>query len=127
MLVLWLAAGGIAGTLARYGLGRWVHSWAGIAFPWGTFAINLMGSFVLGVLLRGFEGSAVTPEVRAGLTAGFCGAFTTFSTFTFETVALMEAGAWGRAFAYSLGSLVLGLAAAWAGIQAAPYVFRPGA
>ncbi len=119
MILLYLAAGGIAGTWARYGLGRWVQASAGEGFPWGTFAVNLLGSFLLGLLLRSTESAPVSPETRAMLTVGFCGAFTTFSTFTHETVVLLQEGAWARAAAYALGSLLLGLAALAAGLGTA--------
>ena len=119
MILLYLAAGGVAGTWARYGLGRWVQASAGDGFPWGTFAVNLLGSFLLGLLIRSTEGAAVSPETRAMLTVGFCGAFTTFSTFTHETAVLLQQGAWARAAAYALGSLVLGLAALAAGLGTA--------
>jgi fluoride exporter len=119
MILLYLAAGGIAGTWARYGLGRWVQASAGDEFPWGTFAVNLLGSFLLGLLLRSTETAPVSPETRAMLTVGFCGAFTTFSTFTHETVVLLQEGAWARAAAYALGSLLLGLAALAAGLATA--------
>ncbi len=122
MILLSLAVGGVLGTLARYGLAGWVHGWAGAAFPWGTFAVNALGSLLLGLALRGSEAAALSPEARALLTTGFCGAFTTFSTLSWETVALLQAGAWGRAAAYSLGSLGLGLAAVWAGLSLAPVV-----
>ncbi len=122
MILLSLAVGGILGTLARYGLAGWVQGWAGASFPWGTFAVNLLGSFLLGLALRGSEAAAFSPETRALLTTGFCGAFTTFSTLSWETVALLQAGAWGRAGAYALGSLGLGLAAVWAGLSLAPVV-----
>jgi len=119
MILLYLAAGGIAGTWARYGLGRWVQASAGDGFPWGTFAVNLLGSFLLGLLLRSTETAPVSPETRAMLTVGFCGAFTTFSTFTHETVVLLQEGAWARAAAYAVGSLLLGLAALAAGLATA--------
>ncbi|HEU4454882.1 MAG TPA: fluoride efflux transporter CrcB [Longimicrobium sp.] len=119
MILLYLAAGGIAGTWARHGVGRWVQASAGDGFPWGTFVVNLLGSFLLGFLIRAMEGASVSPETRAMLTVGFCGAFTTFSTFTHETVVLLQEGAWARAAAYALGSLLLGLAALAAGLGTA--------
>lgn len=124
MILLFLAAGGVLGTLARYGLTAWVHSRTGTEFPWGTLAVNVLGSFLLGFALRGSETAALSPEVRTLLTAGFCGAFTTFSTLSWETVALLQAGAWGRAAAYALGSLGLGIAAVYAGLSLAPAVLR---
>lgn len=124
MILLYLVVGGVLGTLARYALAVWVHSWAGTAFPWGTFAVNALGSFLLGFALRGAEGAALSPETRAFVAVGFCGAFTTFSTLSYETVALLQTGAWGRAAAYAFGSLGLGLAAVYAGLALAPWVLR---
>lgn len=126
MLYVYLALGGVLGTLARYSLGGWVHSWAGAAFPWGTFAVNLLGSFLLGLAIRGAEVSALSPEVRGMITVGFCGAFTTFSTFTFETFSLMQEGAWVRASLYAFGSLGMGLAAMALGLFTVTLLLRPG-
>jgi CrcB protein len=125
LLLVYLAAGGIAGTLARYGLGRWIPTWAGTDFPWHTLAINLAGSFVLGFAMRASETLPVSPEVRGMVTVGFCGAFTTFSTFTLETVTLLQEGQWGRGAAYALGSVAAGLVAVLAGMAAAGAAFRP--
>lgn len=126
MILVYLAAGGVVGTLARYGVGAWIQSWAGTGFPWGTFAINLAGSFVLGFVLRYAALADLSPEVRGMLAVGFCGAFTTFSTLSFETVTLLQEGAWGRAALYALGSVALGLAAVAAGMGLAPLAARPG-
>lgn len=125
MLYLYLAAGGVIGTLARYGLGKWIPLWAGTDFPWPTFAINLAGSLVLGFAVRAFESLATSPEVRGFVAIGFCGAFTTFSTFSLEAVVLMQRGEWGRAAAYALGSVALGLLAVYAGMALAGAAFRP--
>jgi CrcB protein len=125
MLYLYLVIGGVFGTLARYSLGGWVHSWAGATFPWGTLVINLLGSFLLGVAVRGAELSSLSLELRGMLTIGFCGAFTTFSTFTFETVALMQEGAWARASLYAFGSLGMGLLAVALGLNAAAMILSP--
>lgn len=126
MLYVYLTLGGVVGTLARYGLGGWVHSWAGAAFPWGTLAVNVAGSFLLGVSVRGADLLALSPEVRGLIMIGFCGAFTTFSTFSLETVSLMQEGAWSRAALYSLGSVALGLAAVAAGLSAANVLIPTG-
>lgn len=125
MLYLYLAAGGVIGTLARYGLGKWIPTWAGTDFPWHTFAINLAGSLVLGFAVRAFESLATSPEVRGFVAIGFCGAFTTFSTFSLETLGLMQRGEWGRAAAYALGSVALGLLAVYVGMALAGGAFRP--
>lgn len=119
MLFVYLAIGGIAGTLLRYGLGTWMQSWAGGHLPWATFTINMLGSFALGAIVRSSESIVISTELRLMLTVGFCGAFTTFSTYTLETFALIEEGAWGRAALYSFGSLAIGLLAVAAGVVVA--------
>lgn len=125
MLYIYIGFGGLLGTLARASIGGWVHTWAGAAFPWGTLAINLLGSFLLGVAIRGAELSSLSPELRGMITVGFCGAFTTFSTFTFETLALMQEGEWVRASLYAFGSLGIGLIALALGFAAANLLLQP--
>jgi fluoride exporter len=124
LLYLYLAAGGVIGTLARYGVGQSFPGSAGTGFPWHTFAINLVGSLVLGFAMRAFETVPVTPEVRGFVAVGLCGAFTTFSTFTFETVTLLQHGQWGRASLYAAASVALGLLAVFAGMALAGAAFR---
>jgi len=89
------------------------------AFPWGTFVVNGSGSFLLGLLtgLALYHAFPKTPKVVLG--TGFCGAYTTFSTFTFETVRLVEEGALNEAFRNALGTLAVGVAAAAAGLALA--------
>lgn len=96
---VYVAIGGALGAAARYALGGWIHSWAGTGFPWGTFAVNAIGSFLIGLSLRYLEATAAPPELRALVTAGVLGAFTTFSTFTYEAITLLQEGAWLRAAA----------------------------
>ena len=113
---LYLAVGGVAGTFARYLLGSLLQP-QGSSFPWGTLTINIVGSFVLGLLVRYFLGAGgANPELRTGLTVGFCGAFTTMSTFSMETVTLMSAGSYGRAVVYVVTSVGGSIAAAFAGM-----------
>jgi CrcB protein len=111
-----LAVGGLVGTLARYEMARWVHGWTGTAFPWGTFAVNALGCVALGFLVRYSESAAWSPELRGMLTVGFCGAFTTFSTFSYETVAMLQGGELVKAAAYAFGSLAVGIAGMLAGL-----------
>ncbi len=124
MLYVYLAVGGIVGTLARFGLSGLIQTSAGNAFPWGTLAVNLIGSFVLGVAVRGAGLTSLSPDLRAMLTIGFCGSFTTFSTFSFETFELLRDGAWTRALLYALGSLTLGVLLLALGFSAAGILFR---
>ena len=124
MLLLYIAVGGAIGALARYGLGGWVHTWGGTRMPWGTFVVNVIGSLLIGLALRFLEGVPSTPEVRALVSIGLLGAFTTFSTYTYETVALMRTGEWARAGVYSLGSLVIGILAVMVGLGVAGMILR---
>lgn len=127
MIYLYLAAGGVLGTLARYGIGKWAGAEAGHHFPWHTFAINLIGSLVLGFAMRASETVALSPETRGFVTVGFCGAFTTFSTFSWETVVMIQHGQWGRAAAYALGSVAAGIACVMVGMWMAGAILRPRA
>lgn len=117
MGLLWIAAAGAAGTLARYGLARGMSAWLGPAFPWGTLAANALGCFAFGWIatraeLRGW----LSPAAATPLLAGFLGAFTTFSTFAFETGAFLRTGAFAAAAANLLANVVLGLGLFFAGV-----------
>jgi CrcB protein len=120
MIWIYVAAGGVAGTLARFWLQGAVQRFAPGGFPLGTFTVNVLGSLVLGFLMKLALGSqAVGPEGRAALGIGFCGAFTTFSTLVYETVTLIEDGRWGTTLAYAGGSFLAGLLAIWLGFALA--------
>jgi CrcB protein len=117
--MLWyIALGSALGGVARYLLGGLIQRTTEGTFPLGTLVINVTGSFVLGLLYRyAAESAAVTPEVRAMLTIGICGGYTTFSTFSYETVRLLEDGEYTRALTYvglsvvlSVGGAILGIA-----------------
>ena len=111
MMVVYIAFGGILGTLARYYLQGWVQARTGV-FPVGTLAINLIGSLMIGFVIRLATGSTIiSPDLRAALTIGFCGAFTTMSTFSYETIALLRDGEYGYAGLY-MGGTILGCLAA---------------
>lgn len=108
MTILYIALGGIVGTLSRYGLEGWIQARTASAFPFGTLTVNLAGSLLLGFILRIATGAAViSPDLRAGLTIGFCGAFTTMSTFSYESVALLTDGNYVRAALY-MSATILG-------------------
>jgi len=101
---------GAVGTLARYGLQGLVQQRAGGTFPVGTLVVNLLGCFLLGGMAEyGFQHLAIPPDWRIGITVGFFGAFTTFSSFSYETVRMLEDGAWPSAALYLGLSLVGGL------------------
>ena len=119
MTVLWIAAGGAMGAAARYGLGGWVQRIAGATFPWGTAAVNVLGSLLLGFAVVWLRGSSLPTDARLFLTVGVLGGFTTFSTLGYETVILMQENRWSAAALYALGSLALGVLGVLLGIAAA--------
>lgn len=111
---------GAIGTLARYGLQGIVQERAGSTFPYGTLVVNLVGCFLLGgVAQYGLTHLTIPPEWRIGITVGFFGAFTTFSTFSWETVRLLQDGEWMRASIYVLTSVAGGLACVLFGMRIA--------
>lgn len=113
MQVLLVAAGGAVGAVARYGLGLGAARLFGLAFPWGTLIVNVIGCLAMGLLA-----ARLGPEqesARLVLAVGFLGGFTTFSAFSLETVRLMQHQP-GWAAAYVLASVALCLGACWAGL-----------
>src|SRR5579884_1874121 len=116
-MLAYIALGGILGTLARYVLQGWLQARTGLAtFPVGTLAITLAESFAIGFIVPLATRSAVTtPELRAGLTIGFCGAFTTMSTFSYETGRLLADGEYWSASLYMGGTVAGCLGAVLAG------------
>ena len=118
MGILAIAAGGALGAVLRYVLAGWVQQIGGTRFPWGTLAVNAAGSFALGFLMAGFLGHATsTPLTRSFWTIGVLGGFTTFSTFSYETLALFSVGDWTGGCANVAANVGLGLAAALVGLR----------
>jgi CrcB protein len=118
--MLWyIAFGSAVGGVSRYLIGGAVQRLTTGTFPVGTLVVNITGSFLLGAILRyAIDTPGLTPEWRALLTVGFCGGYTTFSTFSYETVALMEDGQWTRAGTYLALSVVLSVGATFLGLAA---------
>ena len=105
---LWICLGGAAGTGARYLLSGWALAAFGPAFPWGTLAVNVIGSFCVGLIMQvGIATPLLSPTLRLALTTGVMGGFTTYSTFNYETIRYVQDGAWRLA----LGDVALTLAA----------------
>jgi CrcB protein len=124
---LWVGVGGFAGANARYVVGAFVGDRIGGAVPYGTFLVNLAGSLAIGVILTLLtEVLIADPLWRRLVVVGFLGGFTTFSSYTYEAIALVEDGAWTEALAYVLGSNLLGLAACAAGIALVRWIARIG-
>ncbi len=117
-IVLLLTIFGTAGTLARYGLEGWVQQRVGAGFPLGTLVVNLSGCLLLGAVGQ-FALNHVTfsPDLRQGIAIGFFGAFTTFSTFSWETVRMFQDGDWRNAGLYIGASLLGGLVAMTVGMR----------
>lgn len=113
-----VAMGGALGTLARFAIGvAWARPGA---FPWWTLAINTAGSLLLGVVAGLAARGGLATTTSLALSVGLCGGFTTFSTFSVETLALVERGEWRRAVAYVAASVLLGVAAAAIGALLLP-------
>jgi CrcB protein len=113
---IWIGVAGFAGAISRYEVEGWVARWTKGAFPWGTFVVNLSGCLVLGFMIALFtERLLPHPELRAALTIGFVGAYTTFSTFAYETLRLGQESATALALVNVLVSVAAGIAAAWLG------------
>lgn len=120
-LARWLlvGTGGFLGSLARYWISGIVQRLGGAAFPWGTLAVNVLGSFALGLVLSlSVERGLVGAPLRLFLAVGLCGGFTTMSTLSYETFALVAEGSSAAAAANVVGNLALCVAAVWAGLAA---------
>src|SRR2546430_3477590 len=126
MIFLLIAVGGAAGALLRYLIGGAVQRMSAGGFPIGTMFVNVSGCFLIGILLRQFLNMQLSPELRAFLIVGFCGGFTTFSTFSAETLGLIEGGEYGRAAGYVVLSVTLCLAATLAGMTTMRLILGTG-
>jgi len=121
MNLLWyVALGSAVGGASRFALSTFVQQRASSAFPFGTLIVNITGSLILGFVIRyALASPSVSAEMRALLTTGFCGGYTTFSTFSYESIALIEDGDYRRAAIYIVLSVVVSLIATFLGIAAA--------
>ena len=117
MRLLLVLAGGALGSGARYLVSVWMAERFGVMFPWGTFAVNVAGSFLIGLIATLADDlGRINPETRVFLVAGVLGGFTTFSSFSLEALRLVEGREAVRAVLYAAGSVTLGLAAAALGV-----------
>ena len=113
---VWVGIGGFVGANARFAVGRFALERLGGAFPYGTLFVNATGSLAIGLVASLMAARFVDPAWRLLVITGFLGGYTTFSAYSFETVALLEEGRWSRAAVYVLGSVLLGLAGCASGV-----------
>jgi fluoride exporter len=121
---LLVVLGAIVGAPLRYLTDRLVQSRHDSVFPWGTFAVNVAGSFILGMLYAGGTAHAISPRLMVLLGTGFCGALTTYSTFSFETVRLFQEKSRFYAGMNVLASIVAGLGSAFCGAAIAQAIWQ---
>lgn len=114
--ILFIAIGGSLGAVARYGLSTFVYHTTSDIFPWGTLVINLTGSFLIGVFIELFDTAIIPSEWRSFITIGFLGAYTTFSTYTLETINLFRDGELRLAAVNVLANNILGIVLVVAGM-----------
>src|SRR5947209_8543952 len=122
----WICLGGAAGTGARYLMSGWLLRALGPGFPWGTLAVNVLGSFLLGLIMQvALATDLISPTLRLGLTTGVMGGFTTYSTFNYETLLYAQEGAWHLALLNVLGTVLVCFAAGALGMAGARWLL-PG-
>jgi CrcB protein len=116
---LFLAIGGVVGVILRYQLGHWIAEWNTTPFPWATLGINITGSLAVGFLMPYLAGNTASPELRLLMTTGFCGGFTTMSTFSYDLISLFNEHQYGFAALYFSSTTVLSPLACLAGFRLA--------
>ncbi|WP_030410873.1 fluoride efflux transporter CrcB [Streptomyces sp. NRRL S-1448] len=120
---LLVIAGAVVGAPLRYLTDRAVQARHDTLFPWGTFTVNVVGSLILGLVTGATAAGAASSQLQLLLATGFCGALTTYSTFSYETLRLAEEGARFFALVNVVASVVVGLGAAFAGVALAQAVW----
>ncbi|WP_342552469.1 fluoride efflux transporter CrcB [Paenibacillus sp. FSL R7-0652] len=115
-MIVWIGAAGVLGALVRYSLGKAVSGKLGTSFPWGTWIINVSGSLLLGMLYGAHQAAMLSDFTWIVWGTGFCGAYTTFSTFGYETLTLMGQRRYGRAILYVVSSVVVGVLGCMTGV-----------
>ena len=120
LTVVLIAVFGALGCVSRYFLSGWTYDKLGWGFPWGTLSVNVVGAFIIGLIMElGLRGALIPPTLRIALVTGFLGGLTTFSTFSYETFRLIETGRFLVAFGNVLISVVTCLFCTWMGIVVA--------
>ena len=118
-----IAVGGSLGAVSRYWMSTSIYQWLGFGFPWGTLAVNLLGSLAMGFLSELLvDRIHLSEDIRIGLLAGFLGSFTTFSTFSIDVLQLGSSQSVLKAILYIMLSVLLCILGAWAGLLAAKHL-----
>lgn len=121
--LLWISLGGAVGTGGRYLIDAWISRMVDSGFPAGTFTVNLLGSFLLALLMyTAADADGLSTTTFMALTTGAMGGFTTYSTFSYETMELLTDGAWGMAATYVAATLLVCLAGSFGGFAVGKYV-----
>ncbi|WP_372638514.1 fluoride efflux transporter CrcB [Fodinibius sp.] len=115
--IFMVGIGGFAGSVLRYLISYYMKASWSTVYPFGTFTVNLAGSFLIGIIIAAALTENLSQQARLLLATGFCGGFTTFSTFSFEFFSLLQNGHTGYAFLYAVSSLALGLLFVWLGFS----------
>lgn len=115
--ILMVGIGGFAGSILRYLVSRFFTISSQTVFPLGTFTVNLLGSFLIGIIIAFSLSESISHQMRLLLATGFCGGFTTFSSFSYEFFSLLQNGHTGYAFLYASASFLLGLIFVWLGFS----------
>lgn len=122
--ILLVGTGGFAGSALRYMISRFMTTVWPSAFPFGTFAVNMSGCFLIGIILAFTLQNSISTQARLLLATGFCGGFTTFSSFSLEVLQSWQQGEIGISLAYMAGSVALGIAAVAGGFVLAQYFLQ---
>lgn len=116
-MILLVGAGGCAGSIARFLSQQLMVRYYPSSFPWGTLIVNITGCFIIGIVYAfGEKGNLLSPEMRILLATGFCGGFTTFSSFAYENISLLRDGELLYTFIYIAASIIVGLLATYIGV-----------
>jgi len=116
--ILLVGLGGFAGSICRYLISVYISKYIPSSFPYGTFIANILGCFIIGLIFGlGIKQSTLSPEWRIFLATGFCGGFTTFSTFAYENVKLLQDGYFSTFLIYSFATFLSGILAVYFGMM----------
>lgn len=122
--LLLIGTGGFAGSVSRYLLTKFIATKWPMAFPWGTFSVNILGCFLIGIIMGMSFQSSINTQTRLLLATGFCGGFTTFSTYSLEIFELYQRGEAGISMLYLFASILAGFLSVWLGLWLVRVLFQ---